>query len=111
MEHWTNAVEQSTTAAKRLVHGEAEPFAPVPYVWTDQFELRIAIAGEVHEGDEMVVTHGTLEEGRCLCLFGDGEKLHAAVGFKRPRPLLAMRRRLAEGITWEDALAENAPKA
>ncbi len=108
MEHWTNAVEQSTTLAKRVVHGEAEPFAPVSYVWTDQFELRIAIAGEVHEGDEMVVTHGTLEEGRCLCLFGSGGKLNAAVGFKRPRPLLAMRRRLAEGITWEEALAENA---
>ncbi len=107
MEHWTNAVEQSTTAAGRLVHGEAEPFAPVPYVWTDQFELRVAIAGEVHEGDEMVVTNGTLEEGRCLCLFGSGGRLNAAVGFKRPRPLLAMRRRLAEGITWDEALAEN----
>ncbi len=110
MEHWTNAVEQSATLAQRIVRGEAEPFAPVPYVWTDQFELRIAIAGEVHEGDEMVVTHGSLEEGRCLCLFGSGGELHGAVGFKRPRPLLAMRRRLAEGITWEEALAENAPK-
>jgi NADPH-dependent 2,4-dienoyl-CoA reductase/sulfur reductase-like enzyme len=108
MEHWTNAVEQSTTLAKRIVHGEAEPFAPVPYVWTDQFELRIAIAGEVREGDEMVVTHGSLEEGRCLCLFGSEGRLHGAVGFKRPRPLLAMRRRMAEGITWEEALAENA---
>lgn len=113
MEHWTNAVEQADVVAKRLIDwdGEVEPFAPVSYVWTDQFELRIAIAGEVREGDEMVVTHGSLEEGRCLCLFGSEGQLHGAVGFKRPRPLLAMRRRLAEGITWDEALAENADGA
>lgn len=110
MEHWTNAVEQANFAARRLVRGAAktDAFAPVPYVWTDQFELRLAIAGEVHEGAEMEVTHGSLEEGRCLVLFGHDGQLTGAVGFKRPRPLLAMRRRMAEGITWEEALAENA---
>ena len=110
MEHWTNAVEQSDVVAKRLLHGDAavEAFAPVAYVWTDQFELRIAVAGEVHQGAEMKVTHGTLEEGRCLILFGHEGKLTGAVGLKRPRPLLAMRRRMAEGISWQEALAENA---
>ncbi|HPG28830.1 MAG TPA: NAD(P)/FAD-dependent oxidoreductase, partial [Myxococcota bacterium] len=54
-EHWTSAVEQSEVVAKRIVHGEAEDFAPVPYVWTDQFDLRIAIAGELREGDAMHV--------------------------------------------------------
>ena len=71
---WT-AVEQSEVAAQRLLVGrdaELEPLAQVPYVWTDQFELRLAIAGEVPQDGEMHVCHGSLEEGRFLVLFGSG---------------------------------------
>lgn len=109
-EHWTNAVEASDVIAKRIVHGEAEAFAPVPYVWTDQFDLRIAIAGEIRPGDELHVCLGTLEEDRFLALFGRDGRLAAAVGFKRPRQLNAMRRRMAEGdgIAFADAIAEHA---
>ena len=61
VEHWTNAVEQSVHAARRLLLGEeVGPFEHVPYVWTDQFDLRIQIAGEVREGDEMRVGLGSL---------------------------------------------------
>ena len=109
-EHWTSAVEQSEVVARRLLAGEAEPFSPVPYVWTDQFDLRIAIAGEIQEEDEMHVCLGTLEEDRFLALFGREGKLAAAVGFKRPRQLNAMRRRMAEGdgVSFADAIAEHA---
>ena len=109
-EHWTSAVEQSDVLAKRIVAGSAEPFAPVPYVWTDQFDLRIAIAGELREGDEMHVCLGTLESDQFLALFGRGGRLAAAVGFKRPRQLNGMRRKMAEGkgLSFADAIAEHA---
>ncbi|MBW2498899.1 MAG: FAD-dependent oxidoreductase [Deltaproteobacteria bacterium] len=107
-EHWTSAVEQSDVVARRIVHDTTEPYAPIPYVWTDQFELRIAIAGEIQEGDEMHVCHGSLEEDRFLALFGREGRLVAAVGFKRPRQLLACRRKMAEDISFADAIAENA---
>jgi NADPH-dependent 2,4-dienoyl-CoA reductase/sulfur reductase-like enzyme len=106
-EHWTSAVEQAEVVAERIVHGKAEPFAPIPYVWTDQFDLRIAIAGEIREGDELHVGQGSLEDDRFLALFGREGRLVAAVGFKRPRPLLACRRLLAEGISFADAIAEH----
>ena len=106
-EHWTSAVEQSLVVAKRIVHGEAEEFAPIPYVWTDQFDLRIAIAGEIREGDEMQVCHGKLDEDRFLALFGREGRLVAAAGFKRPRQLNACRKKIAEGTDFSDAIAEN----
>lgn len=111
-EHWTSAVEQSDVVARRIVHGEAEPFSPVPYVWTDQFDLRIAIAGEIQEEDEMHVCLGTLEEPQFLALFGRDGRLTGAVGFKRPRQLNAMRRKMAApgGISFEEAIAEHAPR-
>jgi len=106
-EHWTSAVEQSSVVARRIVHGAAEEFAPIPYVWTDQFDLRIAIVGEVRDGDEMQVCHGKLDEDRFLALFGRAGRLVAAVGFKRPRQLNACRKLIADGITFVDAVAQN----
>ncbi len=106
-EHWTSAVEQSEVVAKRIIHGEVEDFAPIPYVWTDQFDLRIAIAGEIREGDQMQVCHGKLDEDRFLALFGRDGRLVAAVGFRRPRQLNACRKKIAERVSFVDAIAEN----
>ena len=105
-EHWTSAIEQSGVVARRMVTGTAEPHAAVPYVWTDQFDLRIAIAGELRPGDEMALRMGSLADDKFLALFGRGDKLVAAVGFKRPRQLNACRKLIASGTTWEAALAE-----
>ncbi|MFK7897679.1 MAG: NAD(P)/FAD-dependent oxidoreductase [Myxococcota bacterium] len=107
-EHWTSAVEQAEVVAERIIQGKAEPFAPIPYVWTDQFDLRIAIAGEIQEGDEMHICLGSLEEDRFLALFGREGRLSAAVGFKRPRQLNACRRKMLEGISFEEAVSEHA---
>jgi 3-phenylpropionate/trans-cinnamate dioxygenase ferredoxin reductase subunit len=105
-EHWTSAVEQSDVVARRIVHGSAHDFAPIPYVWTDQFDLRIAIVGEVRDGDEMHVTLGKIDDERFLALFGRDERLVAAVGFKRPRQLNACRKKIAESVSFEAAVAD-----
>ncbi len=108
-EHWTHAVEQGVHAAKRLLHGEAVgALDTVPYVWSDQFDMRIAIAGEPAEGDELHLCHGSLEAGRFLALFGRGGRLAGAAAFRRPRQLNAARRLIAEGASFGDAIAANA---
>jgi 3-phenylpropionate/trans-cinnamate dioxygenase ferredoxin reductase subunit len=106
-EHWTAAVEQAAISARRLLHGDAavEPFAHVPYVWSDQFELRLAMAGEVTPGAEMYVGRGALGEERWLALFGEGGKLTGAVSQKRPRFLQECRDQIAEGMSFADAIA------
>lgn len=109
-EHWTSAVEQSEVVAKYILHAEGAKEAPIPYVWTDQFDLRIAIAGMIEDGDEMRICHGNLEDDRFLALFGRGGgegRLVAAVGFKRPRQLNAARKAMAAGISFAQAVADN----
>ena len=66
------------------------------------------MAGEIQPDDEMQVCMGTLEEDQFLALFGRKGKLSGVVAFKRPRPLMALRRKLAEpdGISFADAVAE-----
>jgi NADPH-dependent 2,4-dienoyl-CoA reductase/sulfur reductase-like enzyme len=105
-EHWTSAIEQSDVVARRILKGEAENFAPIPYVWSDQFDLRIAIAGELRAEDEMQIRLGSLESDQFLALFGREGRLVGAVGFKRPRQLNRSRRMIAEGFELARALAE-----
>ena len=47
VEHWTNAVEQAQAAVARLLDGPeaAKPFDPVPYVWSDEYDTKLAVAG------------------------------------------------------------------
>jgi 3-phenylpropionate/trans-cinnamate dioxygenase ferredoxin reductase subunit len=108
VEHWTNAIEQAGAAAERLLGGPAaaKPFAPVPFVWSDQYERKIQIAGRVGPRDEMRVVHGTLAERRFLALFGRAGRLVGALAMNRPRQLVATRKQIREGRGFEDAIAE-----
>lgn len=104
LEHWTNAVEQADAAVARLLDGHAEPFAPVPFVWTDQYEAKIQIAGDVHGSDETRVVHGSVGERRFVRLHGRAGRLVGAVAWSRPRQLMQIRRQLREGIAFAEAV-------
>jgi 3-phenylpropionate/trans-cinnamate dioxygenase ferredoxin reductase subunit len=107
LEHWTNAAEQGVAAARRLLAGDSggEPYAPVPFVWSDQYDLKIQVVGHVRGDDEVAVAHGTLEERRFVALFGREGRLTGALGFGRPRQLMQYRRMLAEATPFADAVA------
>ncbi|MEE8474202.1 MAG: FAD/NAD(P)-binding oxidoreductase, partial [Myxococcota bacterium] len=90
VEHWTNAVEQGEAAAARLLSGPdgAVPFAPVPFVWSDQYDLKIQSAGLMKPDDEIHIAHGSLEERRFVALFGRKGRLTGALAFGRARLLM-----------------------
>jgi NADPH-dependent 2,4-dienoyl-CoA reductase/sulfur reductase-like enzyme len=99
VEHWTHAVEQAAAAAERLLAGPeaAKPFAPVPYVWSDQFELKIQIAGLPRPDDALRLVDGSFEERRFVALFERDGRPTGVVGFGRPRLVIEWRRKLREG--------------
>jgi len=107
LEHWTNAAEQGVAAASRLLAGDgpAEPFAPVPFVWSDQYDVKIQVVGHVRGDDDVAVVDGTYEDRRFVAAIGRHGRLVGAVGFGRPRVVMQYRRMIAEGVSWEDALA------
>jgi 3-phenylpropionate/trans-cinnamate dioxygenase ferredoxin reductase subunit len=108
IEHWTNAVEQAGAAAERLLAGPAgaRPFAPVPFVWSDQYDRKIQLAGRVSPQDEMRIVHGSLAERRFVALFGRAGRLVGALAMNRPRQLVAARKQIRESVGFADAVAE-----
>ena len=107
LEHWTNAVEQGVHVARRLL-GRAEPFAPVPFVWSDQYDRKIQTVGRVSADDEVHIVHGTVAERRFVALFGRAGRLVGALGFNRAPQVVRYRAMIAERASLADALAHAA---
>lgn len=108
VEHWTHAVEMANAAAARLLEGpEVAAFAPVPYVWSDQYGVKLQMAGQIPEAATAHVLEGTLsgEGPRPLVVaFTMGDELTGALTWNRPRRLMQLRRAIAQGATL-DAVA------
>ncbi len=105
VEHWTNAAEQGMHAGKSLVAGvaEAEPYRPVPYFWSDQYELKIQMLGIPSPDDDVAVVDGSLEDGRFVAVYGRDSRLTAALGFGRPRQLMGFRALLERRASFDEA--------
>ena len=105
VEHWDNAIDQGMAAARRLLAGDdAEPFAPVPWFWSDQYDRKIQLAGRSGSDDEVVIVTGSLEERRFAAIYGRAGRIVAVLGFNRPRHVMQYRRLIARSASWDEAL-------
>jgi NADPH-dependent 2,4-dienoyl-CoA reductase/sulfur reductase-like enzyme len=110
LEHWTNAVEQGTAAAGALLDGPSAPvFAPIPYVWSDQYDARLFVAGRPRAGDELRVVEGSLGERRFVALCGRAGRLVGVVAIGRARSFVTWRRALERDLAFDEALARGVP--
>ena len=109
VEHWTNAAEQGAAAASNLLaesRGEpGEPYAPVPFVWSDQYDRRIQFLGRAAPDDDVLVVSGSIEERSFVALFGRGGRLRGVLGMNLPRLVMKFRPLLAQRATWDDGVA------
>jgi 3-phenylpropionate/trans-cinnamate dioxygenase ferredoxin reductase subunit len=108
VEQWENAIEQGAHAARRLLAGEggtAEPYATVPWFWTDQYDRKLQLAGRVGPGDEVAIIEGSLEDRRFVAAFRRGDRCVGVLGVNRPRHVVQIRMKMNEPLAWSDALA------
>jgi NADPH-dependent 2,4-dienoyl-CoA reductase/sulfur reductase-like enzyme len=107
IEHWQIAAEAGVAAARSVLAGrsDAAPFAPVPYFWSDQFDIRFQVLGNPGGKDDVEIVDGSFEEGKFVALFGRAGRLRAAMAIGRPRRLMGYRPLLESGSSWDDALA------
>jgi 3-phenylpropionate/trans-cinnamate dioxygenase ferredoxin reductase component len=58
VEHWANAADQGEAAARSML-GRGEPYAKVPFFFTDQYDLGLEYFGR-HSADDRLVIRGEL---------------------------------------------------
>ena len=107
VEHWDNAIEQGQHAVRRLMatDDEAQPYTPVPWFWSDQYDRKIQLAGRARPDDEVRIITGSTEERRFAALYGRAGRLVGVLGFNRPRHVMKYRNLIAQGTSFEEALA------
>ena len=107
VEHWSNAAEQGSYVAERLAGTDlgAQPFAPVPFFWSDQYGVKIQFAGRMRPDDEVRLVAGSLAERKFTALYGRAGRLSGVLAWSRPRDLAKYRRLIAAATPFESALA------
>lgn len=99
VEHWDNAVAQGRAAARTLLGG-AEPYAPVPYFWSDQYDTKIQVVGVPHPDDAVTVVAGRTEERRFAAVYGRAGRVTAALAMNLPRELGRCRELVRSGAAY-----------
>ncbi|MGP3535650.1 NAD(P)/FAD-dependent oxidoreductase [Microbacterium sp. RD1] len=93
VEHWTTAREQAAHVAASIVTGTATPFAAVPYVWSDQHDVRLQHVGDPDlSGVDVEVERW--DAGRALYLYRRDGAVVGATGFNAQAPIARIRRDL-----------------
>ncbi|WP_261560402.1 NAD(P)/FAD-dependent oxidoreductase [Frankia tisae] len=106
IEHRTNATEQGLAVARNILAGpeNATPFDPVPYVWSDQYDLKIQIYGQLRGCDRVRIVKGSLAERRLTALHGRDGRVCGVVGVNMPRATREYRPLVAEQAAWPSAV-------
>ena len=87
LESVQNAIDQATVAA-RTVCGELQPYSALPWFWSDQYDLKLQIAG-LNQGYTDVVIRGDIEGSRSFAAFYLREgKLLAVDAVNRPKEFM-----------------------
>ena len=107
VEQWDNAVEMGAYAGKRLLAwsegADLDPFQPVPWFWSDQYDRKIQLAGVVSDRFELV--QGTIDEQRFVQLyFDDSDDLTGALCWNRPRQAIRARSLIADRASRAEAI-------
>jgi len=97
LESVPNAVEQAKTAAGTLCDRPV-PYQSYPWFWSDQYDLKLQIAG-LSEGYDQVVLRGGKDRQRgFVAWYLRGGRLLAADCINRPKEFMVARQLLARGL-------------
>jgi 3-phenylpropionate/trans-cinnamate dioxygenase ferredoxin reductase component len=89
-----NAIDQAKAAAA-AIRGEREPYDPVPWFWSDQYDLKFQIAGII-DGHDSAQVMGDLATAQFSVDYRRGGRLIAVDAVNSARAYMMGRRRIAE---------------
>ena len=101
LESVPNATEQAKVAAQSIV-GAPKPYAALPWFWSDQFDLKLQIAG-LSEGHDDIVVRGNVEGRSVAAYYFAGGRLLAVDAVNAPRDFMTGKMALSKGMTLDKA--------
>jgi 3-phenylpropionate/trans-cinnamate dioxygenase ferredoxin reductase component len=111
LESWQNAQNQAIAAARNIA-GSAQPYAEVPWFWSDQLGTNIQMVGVAEPGMELVwrgarLVFGLVEERLRLAVgFNMGGEIRTARRLIEARVPLSAKRLADSSVRLKDLLTE-----
>jgi 3-phenylpropionate/trans-cinnamate dioxygenase ferredoxin reductase subunit len=109
VEHWDNAAKQGEAAALNML-GRERPYRPVPYFWSDQYDLKLQLYGHLPKGGPHAFRmRGSYRDRSFNLFYLDGRRIIAALSVNRFRDARAAVRLIESGAEVEpDKLSDPA---
>lgn len=102
-EHWTNANEQANTVAYNMFHPDSlVAYTPIEYVWSDQYDWKIRVAGEIGNSDTVEVIGDEATKRFALLSSRNGASLSGIVVVNWPRALVVGRKALTQATSYDE---------
>ena len=107
LESVQNAADQAQHVAAQIV-GRAGPYRSVPWFWTDQYDIKLQMAG-ISQGHDQTVTRGNPESNKLSVFYFRQNRLLAIDSINRPLDHMIGRKLIAAGasVTPEQAADES----
>lgn len=97
-----NALEQAKTAAANIC-GRDRQYSQVPWFWSDQYDLKLQIAG-ISQGHDQVIMRGKPADSAFSCLYLKEGCLLAIDAINRPRDFIQSKKLIAEQAVVEPSI-------
>ncbi|ACC75985.1 FAD-dependent oxidoreductase [Paraburkholderia phymatum] len=91
-----NANDMARTAASSVL-GRSEPYRAVPWFWSDQYDLKLQMAG-VNAGFTDFAVRGCADDRKCSLFYFRDKTLIAVDSINRPQDHMLARKLLASGV-------------
>lgn len=102
LESVPNATEQAKTVAAAL-NGAPKPYNSLPWFWSDQYDLKLQIAGLSEAYDDIII-RGDIETSRSFAAYYfAGERLLAVDAVNAPRDFMMAKMTITKGQTLDKA--------
>jgi 3-phenylpropionate/trans-cinnamate dioxygenase ferredoxin reductase component len=107
VEHWDHACNHAVTAARNIL-GQEESYRPVPYVWSDQYDLHLQVHGRVPEDEEAeIAMRGSYKERSFTIFYLLDRRVVASVSVNRPRDARASIKMIETGAEMDPSQPYN----
>ncbi|UTW58155.1 oxidoreductase [Kordiimonas sp. SCSIO 12603] len=103
-----NAVDQAKTAILHIL-GEEKPYAELPWFWSDQYGLKLQIAG-LSEGYDDLITRGDTSERSAAFFYMKEDKIIAVDCVGRIAEFMQSKKLIPAGIAVDRAVLEDDSK-
>ena len=97
LENRTNVTEQAMAVAANIL-GADQPYVPVPYFWTDQYDAKLQVHGFLPADAEVDVVEGELAARRFVARYRSEGRVTGVLGWNMPKQTRLRRQEIVDAL-------------